>query len=572
MKTNLQQLCITLCLLLFEGVSSVWAEAGDFIDDASVITQNNVDFTPTEESGKKILAYSGTAGDPMFVFSFDGKKIKPGQIFGLIEYSANAANTNKCRFRKMTFNGNEYEEESAGAILSFTVDSKTIVICSFLQNANSTESKQFKQFYIDNVDEESFSLTSASVYVGVNNDGSTTTKISRCGVYTLGEILTLYPSLKDKNFQITDQYRLLNDACTAVASTITASNTNNETDNGVIETKKVSSDITTLNGCKLWLKSVDFSKLPNNYRYIHMRYLVPADGFTQEDMFEGLSQDAYVMLGFSNGAINRLPTLHAKCVDWDAKMASRTYVDGVDPNTVSAIQLKDKTDNWATYSRSLKKGYNSCCMPFKKFSSTDYLPEGISFYKATSLDGDKVTFTKLENTELTANNAFTNGTTWTPVVIKAEKEGVYTFVGRDAITTENALTGYKAQNVGSSSDVKFVGSFVNEVPSGDYASTTNYGITVDGKSFAKMKSDTKTTFFRAFLADNRTTSGAKAYVPAFVDDETTGIDNINNSNVERIKAEGIYTIDGRRVSNGSLTNAMLPKGIYIVNGKKVVIK
>ena len=33
-----------------------------------------------------------------------------------------------------------------------------------------------------------------------------------------------------------------------------------------------------------------------------------------------------------------------------------------------------------------------------------------------------------------------------------------------------------------------------------------------------------------------------------------------------------YTLDGRKVANGTLSDGQLPKGIYIHNGKKFVIK
>ena len=46
--------------------------------------------------------------------------------------------------------------------------------------------------------------------------------------------------------------------------------------------------------------------------------------------------------------------------------------------------------------------------------------------------------------------------------------------------------------------------------------------------------------------------------------ETTGISELNT--VKKESPRGIYTLDGRRVSN----NGMLPHGIYIVDGKKVV--
>lgn len=54
-------------------------------------------------------------------------------------------------------------------------------------------------------------------------------------------------------------------------------------------------------------------------------------------------------------------------------------------------------------------------------------------------------------------------------------------------------------------------------------------------------------------------------------DETDGIHAIGNENVA---SDGIYDLSGRRLSVSSATsvNSVLPKGIYIVNGKKVVMK
>lgn len=37
-------------------------------------------------------------------------------------------------------------------------------------------------------------------------------------------------------------------------------------------------------------------------------------------------------------------------------------------------------------------------------------------------------------------------------------------------------------------------------------------------------------------------------------------------------SRNIYSLDGRKIVNGSLTDGTLPKGVYIINGKKVVIK
>lgn len=51
---------------------------------------------------------------------------------------------------------------------------------------------------------------------------------------------------------------------------------------------------------------------------------------------------------------------------------------------------------------------------------------------------------------------------------------------------------------------------------------------------------------------------------SFVFDETVGINKVQK---DALSAEGIYTLSGIRVNGDNL-----PKGIYIVNGKKIVIK
>lgn len=78
-----------------------------------------------------------------------------------------------------------------------------------------------------------------------------------------------------------------------------------------------------------------------------------------------------------------------------------------------------------------------------------------------------------------------------------------------------------------------------------------------------------------YKANNNTVAVGKAYLDltivstareffGFTDDETTGINAVENGNVEA-KATVIYNMNGQRVANPT-------KGLYIVNGKKVIIK
>ena len=49
-----------------------------------------------------------------------------------------------------------------------------------------------------------------------------------------------------------------------------------------------------------------------------------------------------------------------------------------------------------------------------------------------------------------------------------------------------------------------------------------------------------------------------------------GIEEVNN---ERMKSEkSIYDLSGRQIVNRKSLNSKLPRGVYIINGKKVLVK
>ena len=71
-----------------------------------------------------------------------------------------------------------------------------------------------------------------------------------------------------------------------------------------------------------------------------------------------------------------------------------------------------------------------------------------------------------------------------------------------------------------------------------------------------------------------TSKGGISYAPqiTFSEGETTAIDH-STFNVQR-STFNVYDLQGRKVTNGqwSMVNGQLKKGLYIVNGRKVVIK
>ena len=55
-------------------------------------------------------------------------------------------------------------------------------------------------------------------------------------------------------------------------------------------------------------------------------------------------------------------------------------------------------------------------------------------------------------------------------------------------------------------------------------------------------------------------------------DEATGIEDVIGSSAAPASAVGIYNLQGQRVAGHDRPLGSLPKGIYIVDGRKVIVK
>lgn len=158
--------------------------------------------------------------------------------------------------------------------------------------------------------------------------------------------------------------------------------------------------------------------------------------------------------------------------------------------------------------------------------------EGLKAYIAT-LSGDVVTLT--EATEVPAN---------TPIVLKGATKKVNIIASADPIG-ENALTWYDSYKVNDS-----------------YAHI--YALTFDDvenkAKFARVANEL--TFYNKAVIEIMQGGGARELSIVFAD-ETTGIQNLSPALSEGDGA--VYDLQGRKVAQPT-------KGLYIVNGKKVVKK
>ena len=122
----------------------------------------------------------------------------------------------------------------------------------------------------------------------------------------------------------------------------------------------------------------------------------------------------------------------------------------------------------------------------------------------------------------------------------------------------------------------FKGTFTNNTPltEGSYV-VTNKGV------LSRIPNDEmKIKPYRSYIYFNRKTAGAKAIslqdmnVNGFENDEdhTTGIENLLFESGILTHSADVYSIDGQLVRSKALNFNGLPKGVYIVNGKKYVKK
>ena len=173
--------------------------------------------------------------------------------------------------------------------------------------------------------------------------------------------------------------------------------------------------------------------------------------------------------------------------------------------------------------------------------------------------------TKKEDTEKTDHSAINSITTRATF---GEADSPLFSVGTDGTTYLDAKS-----MLGDA--LVFKGTFTNTtLKEGSYVVTKNGVLSRIPRDEMKIKP------YRSYIYFNRVTPGAKAIslqnmsVNGFENDEdnTTGIENLLFESGILTHSADVYSIDGRLVRSKALNLNGLPKGIYIVNGKKYVKK
>ena len=193
-------------------------------------------------------------------------------------------------------------------------------------------------------------------------------------------------------------------------------------------------------------------------------------------------------------------------------------------------------------STTIKKGFNTVVLPFTLTANQVTAAFGagteVYIFSENSTDANNITinFNKGDGS-ISAN---------VPVLVKAT----------DA-STEQTFNGVQ---VVAATDAKVAGTNANffgvyapaTVAEGDYF--------IGNGAVYKSNGDTSIKAFRAYIDVDNTVAGE---VKLFIDGITTGISEINGE--AQTEQGAIYTLSGQRVNRAQ-------KGIYVIDGKKVVVK
>jgi hypothetical protein len=188
-------------------------------------------------------------------------------------------------------------------------------------------------------------------------------------------------------------------------------------------------------------------------------------------------------------------------------------------------------------------GYATFASPRPLDLTAEKLPSGLKAYKAT-VSGSRVYFTEVDQA-VAAN---------TGVLLEGAPEGNYDIPVADSGTSLEGVNDFLVNSIG--------GTFSNDE---DY-------------TYYALKKNSSPLVFGTFNPSTAAIPTNKAYLKveneyavkglSFEFDSPTAVQSIKEGQAA-VKG-AVYDLSGRRVA--SAANAQLPKGLYIIDGKKVVIK
>lgn len=211
--------------------------------------------------------------------------------------------------------------------------------------------------------------------------------------------------------------------------------------------------------------------------------------------------------------------------------------------------------NALVYRTGLGLGWGTMVLPYSMTAEQlkDAFGDGVKVANLTAVDG---TVLKFDET----TQAVTGGVPF--LISGVTKTWPFVAKGVTDITTESS------KNVGG---IDFIGTYTNM---GSTAFTTKdyFFVATSDKLTRVSRNGMKMVLkgYRAYFHDS-SAAGAKSFTVSIGDSETTGIDDINGEE----GSHDVYDLQGRKVASDlpwSEAKRLLRQGVYIVNGKRMIVK
>jgi hypothetical protein len=228
-----------------------------------------------------------------------------------------------------------------------------------------------------------------------------------------------------------------------------------------------------------------------------------------------------------------------------------SYKNPESPTNVSIVELK----------RTFAKNWNTLCLPVSLTQEQIKKVFGDSTLVAhfSGFDGANIKFSAARQT-INANE---------PVLIKPEKTDINCYFVSDVTVSPVTLPSNTMKITKGTETLSFVGNYdpIENLTSVGAAGEDVYY--AEGTNAYKLDAGS-TIAQKAFRAYFKSTNAATEKTTLVVDDIPTSIQAVNaQKNVET--SGRVYDISGRLVSRNASVES-LSKGLYIVNGKKVIVK
>lgn len=250
--------------------------------------------------------------------------------------------------------------------------------------------------------------------------------------------------------------------------------------------------------------------------------------------------------------------------------------DGYDfysPITFTADKISYKRA-FEGYNTQTNQGWTTICLPFKVGSITvDGQETPIDWFNSQSDTGKNFWLMGFSNDapgvvnfNYVGANSFEANTPYIMTVPGNDWGDEWNLAGKDLIFSgENVTVEDNARTTLNGGNFKFCGSYIKSSLQDVYA------LNSEGDCFEKTSSAQTVNAFRAYFTD------VNKYAHYYTSSLNVGFNNyvatqILNTKFDRhIESNDVYNLQGVKVASGSQRNN-LPKGIYIINGKKVIIK